>query len=189
VQRQLGISEPVIGFLVSGGMLEPGASHSLAGRTRVGVESEIAVRVGRDVPPDADHQPASEAITSLAPAIEVVDIDLPFEDVAQILGRNVFHRAVALGPAAPGHLAELDRVRARVLRNGSEEAESEHEPADDLVEMVRLVARLLGRFGERLVAGDWIITGSLTPIVWVEPGDRAEVNVDPLGALDLAFTD
>jgi 2-keto-4-pentenoate hydratase len=190
IQAQLGIPEPVTGYLTSAGELQPGASHSLTGGTRVGVEPEIAVRIGSDVPPNADVETAAEAIESLAPAIELVDVHLPFEDLTAILSCNIFHRAVLLGAPAPATgLSDLGRVRARVIRNGHEEASAEHEPAAEIVDLVRLVARTLALYGEGLVTGDVVITGVLTTVVWVKPGDRVEMAVQPLGELELSFTD
>jgi 2-keto-4-pentenoate hydratase len=188
IQAQLGITAPVIGHLTSAGELRPGDTHSLTGSTRVGVEPEIAVRMGRELPPDADTAGAAQAVESLGPAIELVDVDLPFEDVTAILERNIFHRGVMVGEPSL-RLADLEKVRASAVRNGNEEVAAEHEPAAELPELVRLVARTLGAHGERLLAGDVVITGILTPVVWVEPGDHVEVTVDPLGTLTADFTE
>jgi 2-keto-4-pentenoate hydratase len=190
VQEQLGISRPVIGYLTSGRQLAPSASHSLADGTRVGVEPEIAVEIAERVPAGADRETAETAIGALGPAVEVVDIDLPFEDLERILAGNVFHRAVMLGAARSRRAVEdSGEIAARVLRNGSEEATADATPLiGDLADVVRLVADMLGAFGEALLAGDRIISGSLTRIVWVEPGDRAEIELGPLGSLAVGFT-
>lgn len=187
VQRQLGISKPVIGYLTSGTELAPGASHSLAGGTRVSLEPEIAIRIHEDLEAGSDRAAAEAAIGAFAPAIELVDIDLPFDDLERILAANVFHRAVMLG--ASGAVAPRtgwSAVSARVLRNGFEEASAQAD--EDPAEIVSHVANLLGRVGERLRAGDTIISGSLIAPVWVEPGDRFEVVIDPLGTLAIDFT-
>jgi 2-oxo-3-hexenedioate decarboxylase len=190
-QRQLGISKAMIGYLTSGTELAPGSSHSLAGATRVGVEAEIVVEVAEPVAAGVDRERAAAAIGGLGAAIEVIDIDLPFEDLERILAGNVFHRAVIMGAASSAR-ADVDasEVVARVLRNGSEEATA---PAGTLIgelpDIVRLVADMLGAFGETLLEGDRIISGSLTTIVWVEAGDRAEVDLGPLGKLAIGFTD
>jgi 2-keto-4-pentenoate hydratase len=189
VQRQLGISEPVIGYLTSAGALAPGASHSLSGATRVGVEAEIAVQIAADLTDDADREAAEAAVGGLAPAIELVDIDLPFDDLTEILRRNVFHRAVVVGAQRSPVLGQLSDVSVRVARNGLEEAVADATPTvESLPDIVRHVGALLGRFGERLCAGDRIISGSLAAIVWVEPGDRIEIAIDRLGTLELSFT-
>jgi 2-keto-4-pentenoate hydratase len=191
VQRQLGISEPVIGFLTSGSEQPADVSHSLAGGTRVGVEAEIAVRIAHDVPAGADHATGKAAIGAIAPAIEVVDIDLPFDDLTKILERNVFHRAVMFGAERAGAVLEdQGDLTARVVHNGLEESAVDATPAArELPGTVCHVADLLARFGERLCAGDRIICGSLAAAVWVEPADRVEVTLDPLGTVAASFSE
>ena len=190
VQAQLGISEPVIGHLTSAGELAPGGEYSVAGGTRVGIEPEIAARIASDLLPGADLEAARSAIEGLGPAIEVVDIDRPFDDLTELLAGNVFHRAVMIGATdtllIPEHRGD---VSVRVWRNGVEETAADvSEAVREAPQVVRHVARLLGRFDERLRAGDTIICGSLTPIVWVEPGDRIEVEIEPLGRLEMSFS-
>jgi len=190
VQERLGISAPVIGALSSGGELDPNASHSLAGGTRVGVEPEVAVHVAEAVPAGTARERAAAAIGALGAAIEVVDIDMPFDDLEQILARNVFQRAFMLGPPVAARAGgDLDGVLARVRKNGVEqESARAADVLGELADIVILVADLLGEAGGALAAGDVIISGSLTPIVWVEAGDRVEVDLGPLGKLETSFT-
>jgi len=52
---------------------------------------------------------------------------------------------------------------------------------DDLSALVLLVARTLGRYGEKLQCGDRIISGSyIVPLV-VEAGDLIEVDFGTIG--------
>jgi hypothetical protein len=54
------------------------------------VESEVGVEIGED----------GRSIAALMPALELAD-PIDFElDVEQILAGNIFHRAVAFGPAS-----------------------------------------------------------------------------------------
>jgi 2-keto-4-pentenoate hydratase len=189
VQERLGISAPVIGALSSDGELKPGTSHSLAGGTTVGVEPEVAVHVSALVPAGESRERAARAIGALGAAIEVVDIDMPFEDLERLLARNVFQRAFMLGPAHEERAGgALDQVLARVYKDGVErECARAADVLGDLANTVILVADLLAEAGEALEPGDVIITGSLTPIVWVEAGDRVEVDLGPLGRLEASF--
>jgi 2-oxo-3-hexenedioate decarboxylase len=189
VQEQLRISAPVIGALSSGGQLEPGARHSLAGGTRVGIEPEVAVHVSARVSAGESREQATRAIGALAPAIEVVDIDMPFENLERLLAQNVFQRAFVLGPSHDERAGgALDEVTASVYKNGVEqESARAADVLGDLADTVILVADLLGELGDALDPGDVIITGSLTPIVWVEAGDRIEVDLGPLGRIEVSF--
>ncbi len=185
VQEKLGIGHSVIGFLTSSSLLESGATHSVAGMEKPLIEPEVAVTLRRDVGPGAAPDEALAAIESLGPAIELVDIPAPPDDVGEALAGNVFHRAVVLGPTRQD--AAVGGIEARVRLNGQERASAPGEV--DLAATIALVADLLGSVGERLDAGDTIICGSLTAPVPVAPGDRVEVELGPLGSVELALAE
>jgi 2-oxo-hept-3-ene-1,7-dioate hydratase len=126
----------------------------------------------------------------VGPAVEVVDVDPGLEDLEAILAGDVFHRGVVFGEADSARAGgDVSGVTARVRRDGSEEASAEAaEVYGDLPAIVQGVARRVGEAGEHLRAGERVIAGSLTPIVWVSPGDALEVDFGPLGALRLSFT-
>jgi 2-keto-4-pentenoate hydratase len=178
VQRHLGLTKPVIGHLTTASLVEPGATHSLEGGARVGVEPEVAIRLG-----------ANASIDSLGPAIEVVDLDPAIADLEPILAGNVYHRGVVLGPAAAGvGAADLEGLTATVTRNAKVEHRAAFAQAGmDPLEVIRVVTERLALVGEDLRQGQVIIAGSLTPIVFVEPGDSIEVDLGPLGALGISF--
>jgi 2-keto-4-pentenoate hydratase len=171
-QQQLGTSAPLVGFLTDRTLLEPGATVSLADYANPVLEPEVAVYVD-----------ASGAVTAVGIAFELADLAPPPDDPASVLGRNVYHRAVVLGPErAPSP----DGLRARLLRDGEEVAATDDVGAlnGDPVEGARLVARTVG--GE-LRDGDVVIAGSVVPPAGVRPGERWRYELEPLGALELTF--
>ena len=187
VQRALGIDDVVLGHLTSATTLVQGATHSLAGSTRVGMEAEVALHVGTDLPGGATQDAARAAVAGLGAAIELVDIDRPFDDLEAIVAGNVFHRAVTFGTAAPPPPGPwLRGVTARIERNGEEtEALDAAAAAGDLVDIVRFVADTLAACGEGLCAGDRIIAGSLGRLVFVEAGDVVAADLGRLGCVTL----
>ena len=172
VWPQLGIDAPVAGYLTSATVVEPGSEVPLAGWTGPTLEPEIAITVGED-----------GGVAVLAPAIEVVDVDLPFEDVEAILARNIFHRAVAFGEAAP--TASLDGFACRVRQNGEEVRAAA--ATEDPAETVARVRAFLATHGAELAPGHRIIAGTLTPPVPVSPGDEVAVDLGALGGVSLRF--
>jgi 2-keto-4-pentenoate hydratase len=172
IQERLGIDAPVTGFLTTDAVLDDGATWSL-GDGEVLVESEIAVEIGED----------AHSIAALLPALELVDPpDLEIE-LEQILAGNVFHRAVVFGPRV-----ETDRPGAvRVLVNGEEQHAIDAERAGAALEtMVAATSARLEAVDERLVPGDRIITGILCPPHAAETGDRVRLEVEGVGAVELA---
>jgi 2-keto-4-pentenoate hydratase len=177
VQSALGIERPVIGFLASGSSVDPETAHSLDGTAHPAIEPEIAVHVG-----------AGGTIAGLGPALEVIDVDQPFDDLEQVMAGNVFHRAVVLGPVTDG-LDRVDGMHARFRCEG--EAEQAIDVAASAMppdEVVALVSGYLGAVGESLRAGDVIIAGSLIPALPAAPGRRFRLDVDQLGTVALRFS-
>ena len=190
VQRQLGLDAPIVGYLTSATQLPPGSDRSLAGMTRPAIEPEVAIHLGEPVSADSDADSVRRAIAGLGAAIELVDFDLPFEDVELIMAGNVFHRGVVLGASDTSRAGgSLEGLRLHVTRNGAEEATADvAEAGADPVEVVRHVARLLSPLGVSLRPGERIIAGSLIPPLPVSPGDSIEVQVDPIGSVSLGLT-
>jgi 2-keto-4-pentenoate hydratase len=173
VQRALGISRPVIGFLASGTEVRTGDAHSLAGTTMPAVEPEIAVHVGE-----------GGEIAGLGAALEVIDVDLPFEDLERIMAANVFHRAVVLGPVAVG-ASTVAGLTARFGHDREQHSIDVASAAMDPTEAVALVAGYLEAVGDSLQRGDVIIAGSMMPALAAAEGGRFELEVDRLGVVAL----
>jgi 2-keto-4-pentenoate hydratase len=172
VQKRLGIDAPVVGYLTTATQLTPGDTVAIGSATRPALEPEIAIRVG-----------PSASVAAVAPALELVDINLPFDDVEPILAGNVMHRGVVLGDSHPAGAAA--GVKVRMLRDGSEAAQAPF--VDDPAEVTRHVAGFLSAHGAELQAGDWIIAGSITTPVPVAPGEQLECDFGALGSLALRF--
>ena len=169
IQERLGIDAPVVGYMTSRSPLAPGVRADVSGWTAPMLEPEVAIRVGED-----------GRAAALAPAIELVDVDLPFEDIEAILAGNVFHRAVALGEERPGGSAA---GRCRVLVDGEEAAAAPVEC--DVEGTVSHVSGYLAEHGAALSPGEVIIAGSLTAPMPISPGREIEVEVGELGAVAL----
>jgi len=185
-RRHLGIDAEVVGVLTSATELPAGVAHSLTGATRVGVEPELALVLGREVRAGDGAEAARAAVTALGPALELIDLNAPFDDVERLVADNVYHRGVLLGPPRPG--GALDDLVVRVTHRGAEVARVR--PADALGDLGRLllrVATVLEAAGERLVAGDRIISGALTRAVFVDAGDQVRVDYGSLGTLAVTF--
>jgi 2-keto-4-pentenoate hydratase len=185
VMESLGLAHPVIGFLTGATVVESGASCSVGGASKPLAEPEVSIELRRDVGPGAEPDEALAAIESLGPAIEIVDIPAPPEDVELAVAGNVFHRAVVFGLTRQD--AAVSGTVASVTVDG--ELRERGDVTTDLAETIRVVADLLGAVGERLSAGDRIIAGSLTTPVELAAGDRVELDLGTLGRADVALTE
>jgi 2-oxo-3-hexenedioate decarboxylase len=168
---------PVIGHLTTATQLQPGAVYLAAGAVDLRADAEVALRLGADVAPDADRHTAAAAIAGFGAALELVDLGAPSPgDAERIVATNVWHRAFTLGSVdrrPPG-----DEAEGQLIANG--EVRASAPMSRDFPDLVRAVARLLGAVGERLQAGDRLITGSVVQVP-VEPGDEVVADLGPLG--------
>jgi 2-keto-4-pentenoate hydratase len=191
MQELLKISGPLVGFLTRNARVQSGDGVSFAGWAKPVAEPEIAVHIGRDVPAGADHATASAAIAGISPAIELVDLYAPPEDPERILAGNIYQRHVVLGGAGPARTgAGSDGLTCRIIRRGAESARTSNPQGNtgEWVGIVRHVADVLAAFGEKLSAGEIIITGSVVPPLTIEPGeDRIAFEVDPVGSVSVRF--
>ena len=190
-QERLKISEPLVGFLTRNARVESGANVSLKGWANPVAEPEVAVHIGRDVAAGADRASATAAIAGIAPAIELVDLHTPPEDPERILAGNIYQRHVVLsgsGPARAG--AASDGLTCRVIRRGAESARTTDPQANtgQWIDIVRHVADVLAAFGERLRAGEIIITGSVVAPISIEPDeDGIAYSLDPVASVSVRF--
>jgi 2-keto-4-pentenoate hydratase len=122
-------------------------------------------------------------VAGLAPALELVDLDIDFGDLAAVLAGNICHRRVIFGAEVSG--VDYADVAVAVRRAGEVMAEggAEQDPADTAA----FVARFLAAHGSALVPGERIICGSMVAPVSVAPGDELTVTFGPLGELRVAF--
>ena len=187
----LNISAPLVGFLTQNARVQSGGSVSFAGWSKPVLEPEIAVHIGRDVPADADGETARAAIAGISPAIEIVDLTAPPQDPERILGDNIYQRHVVLGGAGPALAgAAAAGLTCRIIRRGTESARTTDPQANtgEWIGIVRHVADVLAAFGERLRAGEIIITGSVVPPLAIEPDEDAiAFEVDPIGGITVRF--
>ena len=185
---KLGTDAPLVGYLLAPARVDDGGTVSLDGWGTAKLEPEIAVHMGSDLGPGASRADAEAAIAGLGVAIELVDLDPGADDPEAILAADIFQRHVLLGPVMEG--ADAAGASARALKNGDEAASTGDatEATGDPVDLVLHVANVVGAAGETLRAGEVVICGSVVPALDVAPGDRVEVQLDPLGSLSVSFT-
>jgi 2-keto-4-pentenoate hydratase len=193
MQERLEISGPLVGFLLQSARVPSGSSVSLAGWSKPVAEPEIAVHVGRDLVAGSDREAAEAAIAGISPAIELVDLDTAPEDPERILAGNIYQRHVVLPDNAPARVGgPAQGLTCRILRRGCEFAGTSDPQSNtgEWIGIVRHVADLLAAFGERLRAGEIIITGSVMAPLVIEPDeDTIAFEVDPIGSVNIRFRD
>ncbi len=162
----------------------------------LGVEGEIAVRLGRDLPPRDNPYERTDllaAIDGVAPAIEIVDTRLadflkqaPHDKLADNIGNGAF---VHGAPVADWRGLDLSALRVRLELAGRTLVDKVGgcPSGDPVVAVVWLANHLTGRCGG-LKAGQIVTTGSCVGMPFAKPGDTAIATFDGLGAAQVTFT-
>ena len=189
--QKMGLAGPLVGFLMQRALLLSGSTASLKGWLRPVAEPEICVRMARDLPGGATPEAALAAVKEILPAIELADLDpVPTVDnLDAVLAGDIFQRHVLLcGNTRAG--GATSGLTSRLIRRGAEASHTSDPEAltGKLADIVAHVANTLAAFGEKLAAGDIIITGSITPPLMIEP-DETELThaLDPIGEVSVSF--
>jgi 2-keto-4-pentenoate hydratase len=192
IMQRLNISGPLVGFLMQAGYVPSGGAVSLAGWTKPVAEPEVAVYLGKDVGAGADRATVMSALAALGPAIELADLATPPDDVEAAVAGNIYQRHVVFGPRDPSRAGgKADDLVAHVFRRGEAFASTDDFQATvgELIALVQHVAATLGAFGEKLSAGDVIITGAVVPPPTVDPDERDfAYELAPIGRVSVRFT-
>lgn len=184
-QLRMKLETPVIGFLTSETVLNSGDTYKGKTDTKLMVEAELAIHIGKDVSANASYEEMTHAIKGFAPAIEIVDILRSPGDITSILKDNLFHETVILGELNTeiNNFMSKD-ICANVFVNGVDMQSSDHSRyPEDIREVISCVANILYKQGQVLQAGDWIIAGSITQPIEVNSGDEIKVSLSPFDSL------
>jgi 2-keto-4-pentenoate hydratase len=195
MQQYLGIPHPCSGGVFASGVHTSGVVLKHGDFVRVGVECEIAVRLGRDL--DASlatfaAESVAQAIDAYYPAIEIVDDRYAHWEslgAPTLIADDFFAAGCVLGGAVPRSRAgELADVAGRAILNGAEAATGTG--ADVLGHPHNALAWLanhLAASGAMLRAGEIVLTGSLVKTLWLDAGDAVTMDLSGLGQVSVRF--
>ena len=191
MQKLCGVDEPCYGAIFANEVHHRRAELAISGYCRLGIETEIAVRLGADLPDGAGSaEQLAGAVESCTAAIELLE-DLRHDykrlSAAAMVAGNVWNAGVVLGEPVTGWRAlDLAQATARLTINGREIGAGRG--ADVMGNPLNALAWLadkLAAAGAPLRRGMIVMTGSMVPIQFPQPGDRCIVEVGGLGSAEL----
>jgi len=191
MQRLCGVEEPCYGAIFASEIRHSPAEIRVADFCRVGLETEVAMRLGADLPDGGGRARVEAAVESCMAAIEVLeDLRHDYKRLSSrsMVAGNVWNAGCVLGaPVADWRGLDLASVRYRLTINGREigggiGADVMGNPLNAL----SWLADRLAADGRPLRAGMVVMTGSTVPIQFPQPGDRAVVEVEGLGRAEVA---
>jgi len=193
MQQMTGVDQPAAGAIFSKFVHASPARIDVAAYHHLGVEFEVAVRVGDDVP--ATGGPWTRAsvaghVAACLPAFELVedgDADYKTLDAFTLIAQNTWNGGVVLGPAVTEWRGvDLERAVTRCWVNDQPSGQGKTGDAmGHPLEAVAWLANLLNGRGRRLERGMIVMTGSSITTKFPAPGDRVRFVIDGLGEVAL----
>ena len=184
IQQQFAVHEPVFGRLLAAGRLDSGLVFRRDELIEPGFENELCIVMGKDLAADATPADVAGAIGRVHPAFEIIETrgDLT-RQLALALADNAQQKGFVLGPPVEhAALPELDKVIVTVRINGAEATTAAGSAVlGHPYNSVAWLAAKLAQFGERVRAGDFIMSGSFTRQFPLNQGDRIEAAFTGIG--------
>ena len=193
MQQLTGVDQPAAGAIFSTVVLPSPARVDLAAYHHLGVEFEVAVRLGEDLPARGGpwtRASVADRVTACMPAFELVEdghADYKTLDAFTLVAQNTWNGGVVLGaPVTAWRSVDLESAVTRCWVNDSPAGQGKTGDAlGHPLEAVAWLANLLNRRG-RMLAHDMIVmTGSSITTRFPVPGDRVRFAVDGLGEIAL----
>lgn len=196
LQQASGISEPVAGVILANNVRHSPAVLDAADFLQPGIECEVGVRLGRDLPASGapyNRDGVSEAVSEVMTAFEVVDNRRTQGQDTQTqllttISSNILNAGVVLGqPVSDWRGIHLAGCRGYMEING--ELVGEGMGADVMghpLEPLAWLANALADQGRELKAGMVVITGSIVSPKWLAAGDSALIEIEGLGKAELS---
>ena len=196
MQQMTGVDQPAAGAIFSKVVLASPARVELAAYHHLGVEFEVAVRVGDALPASGGpwtRESVAGRVAACLPAFELIEdgeADYKTLDAFTLIAQNTWNGAVVLGaPVTEWRGIDLERAVTRCWINDQPGGEGKTGDAmGHPFEAVAWLANLLNRRGRALERGMIVMTGSSITTKFPSPGDRVRFAVDGLGEVRLVVS-
>ncbi|WP_219413347.1 2-keto-4-pentenoate hydratase [Pseudonocardia nigra] len=190
-QQAIGAEEPVAGYLMASTVVPAGAPFDCAGLVAPRVEVEVAFVLAAPLQ-GADLTPSDvlAATKHLALALEVVDSRWEGgpASVGALVADDVSAAGVILGAEADPAAPDLPGLRVTARIGDATVTGDAGNVLGDPARAVALLCADLHRRGERLEAGDLVLSGALVGPTPFAPGDTVVADFGALGTLEARFT-
>jgi 2-keto-4-pentenoate hydratase len=180
---------PSAALLDAAGIVASPARWPVPAGGRIGIETEIAFRLGRDLPNRGTpwtREEVMDAIDTCFPAVELVAsryADMGKVTLLESIADNIAHAGLVCGAAvADWRNRDLGDLTVRQSCGGTVQVETRgSNPAGDPLLSLTRLANHLHAYGLQLEAGKVVTTGSWTGLLFVEGGQRVVGGFAGLG--------
>ena len=193
MQQMTGVDQPAAGAIFSKLVHASPARVDVAAYHHLGVEFEVAVRMGDDLPASGGPWTRTSVAVRVAaclPAFELVedgDADYKTLDAFTLVAQNTWNGGVVLGTSG-GDWRRVDLETAVTRCWINDRPEGQGKTGDAMghpFEAVAWLANLLNRRGRQLERDMIVMTGSSITTKFPAPGDRVRFVIEGLGEASL----
>jgi 2-keto-4-pentenoate hydratase len=195
MQKMCGINEPLAGKVLASRVAHDGVTLHRDRYCRLGLEFEVGVRLGRDLParsaPFAMDEVA-KAVDGVCAAVEIVDdrhADYAKLEALSLIADNAWNAGIVLGPFAT-RWGDLAAAAGVVALNGHEVDRGFGRDAlgHPFLSLTWLANHLAGE-RDGLKKGDVVLTGSLVPTRFPKEPGKYRYELSGIGAVALQVVD
>jgi len=194
-RQMLALDSPFSGRCFEKELSASPASIDAATLHMIGIEPEIAVRIGKDLAPSKNWQRTDviDHIAAVMPSVEVVESRFstwPVMGFLSAIADNGVHRHLVLGESVENWSAErIDQTQVTLTANGTTVREGVASNVDGgPFGVVAWLANHLNAMGITLAAGEIVTTGVMTDIYDSAPGEQIVAQYDLPGVVHLSVT-
>jgi 2-keto-4-pentenoate hydratase len=184
MQALMGIDHPCGGAIFSRAIHRSPATLRAADFVNLRIESEIALKLGADLPASGapwTRERVAPAVAGAMAAFELIEdrhADYATTQASSLIVENCWNGGIVVGAPQPVPLDALVGIRGRLTLGGKIVGEG---AAEDPCATLAWLANHLAERGRGLAAGMVVITGSLIATVSIAAGQRAVFAVEGLG--------
>ena len=194
MQQMTGVDQPAAGAIFSSVVHPSPARVDVRAYHHLGVEFEVAVRLGEALPAGTPWTRASVAdrVAACLPAFELVEdgnADYKQLDAFTLIAQNTWNGGVVLGTAGDWRTIDLETAVTRCFINDRPEGQGKTGDAmGHPFEALAWLANLLNARGRRLERDMIVMTGSSITTKFPAPGDHIRFTIEGLGQTVLQAT-
>ena len=190
MQKMCGVDTPIAGSILKSRVFASGATVEIDRYGRLGIESELAVRLACPLPKHIKltSEIVRECLDGVCAAFELVDdrgADYAKLDACSLVADNSWNAGLVHGPcASAGDIlgrAGVLRANGAVIGKGL----TDDVGGDPLAVVAWLETHLRGK-GRSLATGDWVSTGSIVPTQFAERGTTYMFEIEGLPRVEVS---
>ena len=195
IQELVGLNHPCIGRLYKSQVLDSNQMVKLSNFDHLGIEFELAVRIGADMPKCSDKwtkESVKDFVKSVSAAFELIDdrsANYANLDVNSLVADNSWFGGAIIGEKKE-NWRQIDFGKAIVKKivNNQIEISSTGAALGDPFNSVAWVANFLNDRGDELKDGQIIMTGSTFATMFPKVGDSISYEVSGVGQIKVKIS-